>query len=507
MRTATKMLMCLAAVLVLTATTVRADDPAEIADLQSRIATLEAKMMAPAGGGDAETLTSMYKKGVVKIGGEFKVNVEHRHTENADDSNDEVDQTIWSEEIDLFMRVDAGADSYAHFKFEMDKGAPDLVDEAYYMWKNVRGSGWSILFGLGDVPFGQYEGNAYMDPCSDGGMLLKDAPGGDDNVAAKWYGPNGERDIPPPVVDDLMPTAANPNPMTDAMYKGQHYERSVITGEVWQTCPDEMLTLGAAYTFREMVTLEASLFQDDSNVYEDRSHDTGFFESYALRLSGSPMEGLDLSVSFINTHDNMFDEDGEDDNHADNGRAIGAVGQRAQYNMYRIMAERWAAGTMSATQYERMTGRADYDADGVTAAQYTSEMNPNIRALSLAGNYETPNGKWNVYAEYIHTWNANHYEEVDTDTVTAGMVYALTEKVDLIGEFGWVGIDNEAWDAHNSGLDFEEDVYTMELAASYTLDNGISFLLGYRHEWYDTDLGGWADTDADLIGFETAWKF
>ena len=487
MRTATKMLMCLAAVLVLTATTVRADDPAEIADLQSRIATLEAKMMAPAGGGDAETLTSMYKKGVVKIGGEFKVNVEHRHTENADDSNDEVDQTIWSEEVDLFMRVDAGADSYAHFKFEMDRGAPDLVDEAYYMWKNVRGSGWSILFGLGDVPFGQYIGNAYLDPCSDGGMLLKDTPGGDDNVAAKW-------------TTRAFPTAAVSDPTPDRMYEGQHYERSVITGDVWQTCPDEMLTLGAAYTFREIVTLEASLFQHDSDVYEDRSHDTGFFESYALRLSGSPMEGLDLSVSFINTHDNMFDEDGEDDNHADNGRDIDVLGQRAAYNMYRIIAERTAAGTMSATQYNRMTGSG-----GV--AQYTSEMNPNIRALSLAGNYETPNGKWNVYAEYIHTWNANHYEHVDTDTVTAGMVYALTEKVDLIGEFGWVGIDNEAWDAHNSGLDFEEDVYTMELAASYTLDNGISFLLGYRHEWYENDLGGWGDTDADLIGFETAWKF
>jgi hypothetical protein len=517
-------------------------DPAEMADLEARIATMEAKLMAPAGGGGAESLTSMGGDGTVRIGGGLKVEVNHVMYDRAPTDNqagdDDINWTDWAIDPELEFRIDASPDTYVYFELEFD-GDDDTVDaeEAVFVWDNVRGSGWTLSFGRTGVPFGQfkYEHRGLVDGESDlvamagiGANTFVGTYVDETNATADEWGMQhlGVEDF------DGDGTYAGLDETAGVQAPAGYNERAVLTGDVWQTSVDEVMTLGAEYTYQEMVTFEVATFGNNPTLDGDDSMNHGFFESYALRLSAEPMDGLDLSLSFISQEDDTFNDGANEQANDDWGDGIDVSNSALAANgMARAINEDLASWVNNSAAANLATLRTDLGA-GTPADHWTwdefangtagasngyfveTQREEHVHALSAAFDYVTPDARFNVYGEYIHTWNAGNFDEIDTDSISLGLVYAVNNRINLIGEFAWVGIDNEALAfEHPNGNDtiplhFEEDIYQTNLAATYALDSGVEFLAGWTHEWMDEDdLRGWDDASADRFEFECSYSF
>ncbi|MHC4872190.1 MAG: hypothetical protein ACYTFY_10130 [Planctomycetota bacterium] len=126
-------------------------------------------------------------------------------------------------------------------------------------------------------------------------------------------------------------------------------------------------------------------------------------------------------------------------------------------------------------------------------------------ATSLAFDYTTKDEKWNFFGEWIYTWNAGNFEELDAHVISLGAAYGLTPKIELYAQGDMALMNNDVFGA--LGITFEENIYRAGVGASYTCDNGIVFVAEYSHEWYRNDLDGWDNGEGDLIAFRTAYEF
>ncbi|MHC4870917.1 MAG: hypothetical protein ACYTFY_03645 [Planctomycetota bacterium] len=461
---------------------VSANDTAEMADLQARIATLEAKLMAPAGGGDAESLTSLKKKGAVKIGGDVEIDLIFTSRDEANNSTDSINRSRYaSSDADLNIRVDAGTDTYLFIKLDLDDTGTDgdLTEEIQFVWENVRGSNWKVILGKDEVPFGQDKDMLIADPYvhgqgSAGGVIVD---GGE--AFADTSAPTGK-------------TATN-----NADSEEGFHESQVIMGN-WIGEVDNRWGVSATYKYKELGTLEVSAFQNLDDMHEDRSEDTGL-QSWATRLTVKPIEGLKITGSFINQHINSMDEKAEHmadaatttDGTASLGRVAG-LGELADTRLRAIAADHIAEGQISQNTLN------NFNATGPS-------VDDDQMATSLAFDYVTKDEKWNFYGEWIYTWHAAHYEELSAQVVSVGAVYSLTPKIDLVAQGDMALLDNAVFQA--LGITFEENIYHAAIGARYTCDNGIVFVAEYGHEWYKTTLEGWDDGEGDMIAFRTAYSF
>lgn len=468
------------AAVVLFAGYVAANDTAEIADLQARIATLEAKLMAPAGGGDAESLTSLKKKGAVKIGGDVELDLLYTRRDEANASSDQIDRSRYaSSDADLNIRVDAGTDTYLFIKLDLDDtGADgDLTEEIQFVWENVRGSNWSLVFGKDEVPFGQDKDMLVSDPFVHGNTGQIAVTGGE------------------AFADTNAPTAKAATTFADAE---ENFHESQAIMAAWVGEVDNRWGATASYKYKELGTFEICAFQNVEDMHEDRSEDTGV-QSWATRLKVKPIEGLKLTGSFINLHRDSMDERNEHIADAgtttDGTAALGRVnglGELADTRLRAIVADRQARGLLSASTV------AEFNRQGPS-------VDDDQMATSLAFDYTTKDEKWNFYGEWIYTWHAAHFEELSTHVISLGAVYGLTPKIDLVAQGDMALIDNGVF--KQLGINFEENIYHAGVGAKYTCDNGIQFLVEYSHEWYRNDLSNWDNGEADIFGFRTAYSF
>ena len=55
----------------------------------------------------------------------------------------------------------------------------------------------------------------------------------------------------------------------------------------------------------------------------------------------------------------------------------------------------------------------------------------------------------------------------------------------------------------------DEDYWSVYFTVYYTFDSGIYMGAEYMHQWFDGDVngGGDHDADADMFGFITGWSF
>ncbi|MCX7935789.1 MAG: hypothetical protein N3A66_11100, partial [Planctomycetota bacterium] len=169
----------------------------EVADLKAKVAAMESAQMAPAAGGDCESLTSMKKKGAIKIGGEVQVamqvidredqsaNIKQNVGGRAEDQGDDdyVLSTVFTTtEANLDLQVNASKDVFLFLRLDLDDfwtddgltpRQDDLLEEVYFMWKNVRGLPWDIWFGKKEAPFGMNKDPLILEQvtnCKDGIM-------------------------------------------------------------------------------------------------------------------------------------------------------------------------------------------------------------------------------------------------------------------------------------------------------------------------------------------------
>jgi hypothetical protein len=301
-----KFLLGVAAAMFMTATVV-ADDVTsmkqELADLRAKLASMESTQASecatcgpvscgcgePSMEGEAKNLTSMKKKGVITIGGgaETFAFVVHRDEDprNIHGEDDVIDSTTVSGEADLKFKVAASKDTYLNIKLDLedfsdaDVDQDDLLEELYFVWKNVMGSDLQLAFGKKEVKaFGQDETVGYFDGLVHGGADLLD-----------W----GEE-------ADSSKSEYNPANLHDGV--GTNH----LPGEL-----DNVFQLEATYKFADMAKFMVAVFQDKKGrgMHEDRSDDHGL-QSGAAKLVLTPVEGFEFEVSGISRHnDSKGDKD------------------------------------------------------------------------------------------------------------------------------------------------------------------------------------------------------
>lgn len=418
-------ILSVAAVCMVLGSSAKADD---LADLKARYAELSAQM-APAGGGDCESLTSLRQKGAVKIGGAIELDIGVIRRDEANNDSDDFDRTEFrTSDVDLDIRVDMTSDAYLFIKLDTDdllfddgmtKDGRDLLEEVNFTWKNVRGSNWTIILGKDEMPFGNDFDKVISDP-----YTHNDGTG-------SYLGTN--------YVDG------------DNVISNPHARSSVATfshpGEI-----DNVFGVQAHYAYKDLAKLELAVFQnadlDDQGsrmgMHEDNSEDSMLFRSGAVRVWLMPVEGLKMQLSFANQHMDYMDDDTQ----------AGRGGDEDKY------------------------------------------------ALSFGANYKMKDLPLEFYGEYIHGWNQAYVDDFDTNTLQLGVVWGVTEKIDLVLDGEWLQLDND----NIVGGD-DEDFYRVAIGATYKTDYGVNFLVEYMHEWYDNDIRNWDDTDADVFSFRTAYTF
>ncbi|MBN2714096.1 MAG: hypothetical protein JXR97_16880 [Planctomycetes bacterium] len=281
----------------------QADDSSmrsEIDDLRAKVAALESVEMAPAAGGDASSLTSMKKKGAIKIGGKVEVaivvtdrdDVPHPVTDSEDDSVFSTQFTTASVELafdiaatkDTGLKIMLDPDDF----WDEDPDQDDLLEEVYFYWKNIRGSNWGVNLGKKELCFGQ-----------DFDKLVLAAVTNSDSHST-------------------LLKSFEENDTADSSADNSHGE---VGEDSWPREEDNVFTIEANYKYKDLLKWEVAVFQSNTTtgggrntrgMHEDRSDDTLFFQSMSTRLTATPIEGLSIELSFMKEHN---DSNGDEDAH------------------------------------------------------------------------------------------------------------------------------------------------------------------------------------------------
>lgn len=463
-----------------TASTLKANE--ELADLHARLATLEAKMMAPAGGGDAESLTSLRKKGAVKIGGAVELDFVVTRRDEANSSSDQINRSFYrADTAELDFQVDAGTDTYFFTKLDLNSTATDgtLLDQIYFVWENARGSNWSFIFGKNVMPFGQDKNSGIFSPFVDGDVSASVLTGGEaaDDAYAR--------------INQRTNNNTNGGALRQDAEEDNHESQVILAS--WGGEIANVFGAQATYKYKELATFEIAAFQNTEDMHEDRSDDNGL-QSWATRLTFKPMENLTLSGSFANQHTDAMDSKTEAmarGTAGNLGRVIG-LGTLANRRLTKIANDKVNAGTLSASSL------ADFNAEGPA-------VDDDQMTMSLAFDYMTKDEKWNIYGEWIYGWHMANYEELSSHVGSFGVMYALNPKIGVFSEANIAHIENGMF--KTLGINFTENIYNISFGSTYTCDNGISFTVHYLHEWYNNSLDGWDDGEGDAIAFRTSYEF
>ncbi len=258
----------------------------ELADLKAAVYSLEAAQLAPATSGDSEALTSMNRNARVLIGGEVAVDYAYLTRTKQGSSGNRLQSSEWkTQSANLRFRIDATPDAYFYLKLDLDDAGSNtpgqgLIEECKFIWQNIRSSDWGLVFGKGEVPYGQDRTLGIIQSYHHNDLL-----------------DSGEG----PTI--LTGSKSNPDPLVVA--DDPSLGRTAHPGEV-----DNVYLLELNYTFRDFLKFEASVFQNNdgrdengylSTMHENRSDDFGM-QSFAFRTWFTPLEGLTVESSFIRKH-------------------------------------------------------------------------------------------------------------------------------------------------------------------------------------------------------------
>ncbi len=229
-----------------------------------------------------------------------------------------------------------------------------------------------------------------------------------------------------------------------------------LPGEV-----DNTFMLEGAYEFQNCAKLILSVFQNPDSqfkqMHEDRSTDSLFFQSYAAKFELTPVEGLKLQASYINLY-----------NDAAGDQEVSIYGNRAEDSK---------------------------------------------NAISLGLEYSFCGLPLEIFAEYLHGWDWGYRNGRSTDTASVGVIYGLTENIDLGVQFEWAGIDTDSPDAVVNYYE-NEDYYNLYLTAYYNMSCGMRLGVEYQHNWFEGNRSNQpagspndVNADADYIGLVTELSF
>lgn len=254
----------------------------QIRDLESKVAALEARSSSSSE--KTERLLSLHKKASLRMGGEVAIDTIYRRRDDATSDHDRVDSVVWgSHGTNLRFQWDATENAYLAMKISLDdlsdgSHEDDLLEEIKFVWSNIARSNWGLVFGKGEVPYGQDKTIGILQSYHHNDAVeTREGPG--------WILAGTEKGPVDP---------GNPHANVGAIHH---------PGEV-----DRVYLLGIDYTWKERLKFEVAVFQNRDSpgnalrgMHEDRSDDEG--QSLAMRIWWkTPLEGLTTQVSALRLH-------------------------------------------------------------------------------------------------------------------------------------------------------------------------------------------------------------
>ncbi|MCD8138811.1 MAG: hypothetical protein LUE17_03365, partial [Planctomycetaceae bacterium] len=429
---------------------------AKLAAQEARLNDLQAKMYGAAcdEGTVADGITSLRKNAVVTIGGELntryfyrKGEIKSQYSRNPASKYGEGQRTDGREKVmdnkrgdmkisdaKLEAKIDVNEYFDAYLKMDLqdlDKGSVSGIAENYWVrWKNVCNTGFGLLVGRDDLKF------CGVTPYGAIGSFVKNYDGGGDVL-------DGFGTLYDSIGDDNNAFQGGEGMFAHGNMVPAHtiWDHSRVTqfNPYWETQDGsfraEMSLIQAIDTINGN---QDSRISDDGRRY--RSVNYGF-GSGTLRLTWKPVEGLNLVASAMNLH-------------AKNG------------------AGRW-------TSWRRGT---NWEADGAPLLfnGQRAATDDNNTSVNFAFEYRPCFfNRLNIWATYTHGWNEAWIKDMDSDVLSYGFGFDITEQLTFFAQGDYMKVKND-----QAQIWHKATGWAGYAGLIYTLPYGVNLEAGYRHEQF-----------------------
>lgn len=405
---------------------------------EARLNDLQAKMNSSAGAAEADSVLSIRKNAIVKIGGQLNTRYYYGNGEIKSNVGGDMVKTKslnWADfrisdaKINFAVQVNDYFDAF--FQVNMGDGPRmggsnstgpggsstgiSTAQRAWVRWKNVCNTGFGLLVGRGDLVFGA--GNQ-------GGMVLTGWAGGNDMFLNGWASAIGE-------TGGWSGATA---------HQGWDVSRTTQVTPYWEGMGGKLKI--------EASVFQAQDFYDGGRWNSDGSANGGWgwnsvnngLGSVSGRITAKPIEGLTLVASAINR------------------KASDA------YLLSNLVANR---------TYGDLASNNTAVNFGIT---WTPCFFPRL----------------DVFGQYIHGWNEGWFKDLSSDTVNFGFGIRLTEQLKFVAQADYIRLKRgtdaafTAQDGYMSGA--KTTGWAFYPALRYTLPYGVNIEAGYRYEtlnWKD----------------------
>jgi hypothetical protein len=338
--------------------------------------------------------------------------------------------------LHLTLRLNGGKEQFPVSGMDSHDGTA-MLHKVYFQWNNPCESGFSFLVGKDTVPFGigfdELMLSPYIAGADFGNSWISFPYGEQGEIFRAWNG-------------SMLPAMIG-HPGTDRA--------------------DPAYQARLSYDLRDILKLEATLFQDPTGRHLHRygnsyKIDDPGLGSYAVKVTATPFEGLEASVSFIN-----------------------------RYNRNRFL-EAWMDDSM---------WRPDINAV-ISPEENAFGARKNSQAFSAGAVYTIPTTRLTLHAEYMHGWNQFFNRNIKSDNIHFGAKYGFTDRLRLYGQGEWLRMKNK-------DLGDRSTLWQTTWAVQYDLFAGLTTEAGYRHEWLrNKNAWGWSEkSKANVFYLGTKYVF
>lgn len=465
----------------------------QMREVNQQLAQERASKTANAGGAP-ESLVGKAKKGTIKIGGKFStVYAWHAVEDQLGNEDGRSINSGWgTDDAEIKFHISFNKDVSAVVKLDLDDGnltadgfnGGDLVEEAYWHWKNIACTGAFVQVGKFEVPYGMDDAgsasisSAFTHRSSQAGVA---GNGEDDFNDSFIFGinsatPNNPYDSGPAegaTGDNLLPATGYIN-----------------SGIVGQGELDNRYGAIVGYKYEDLAKLELCVFDESNGTYDEGKApiDNGF-QSFCGRLTITPVEALEVEMSAIRRYRR--------------GEKAAEVGDYQDSPL----------GTHPRFFYITSNGTQVNDGNANPRHGYWDDRNQTnaIYAASMGMSYDFSKNPCTklplrVFGEYIRTWNNNWNKSMYSNTISAGLDIFATEKLTMTTRYDYNGNQLPFYsDSNNnepSGNYFarqtgfteatgiatfavidEEHTHRAMFATKYDFGNGLYIAFEYAHVW------------------------
>lgn len=462
---------------------------AAMSSMQAEMEAMRANMAAERdvirsnAGGTPESLRSANGNASIRIGGDFRVQYgvgwsngygRADNNGNGDIANFRSTSAGWAiSRAQLQFDIDLSCDTSAVVDLRLNGDGAfggfvgeggNILNQAYWRWNNVGGSGFGIKVGLMDIPFGMWantENGGYAWDSIDRPLITKplvmnarQADAG--NSVGGFYGRDNVFIPFPPFAMDINPIILNGNP-TELTNFG------IFTSYNW----DDQLVLQAGLMAASDLTSRignTTAANDPGLTYNNEQRNIGFVD-HVITASYNPcwLEGLHLEAGYMG----QFDD--------------------GRFNPWQT------TNPYNNTVFTPQTTIGDHI----------------YRPSFDVGVVYKFNDAFKAFAEAVVTWNP-YYSDGFSYAFSAGADFALSEKL-LLGaafEMYHLSCTNDWLGALPTIAAIHSNLYRVSVGAKYNFGNGVYFQAQYYHDLlYTSGIGDQNTKNADVLLFQTGYTF